>query len=117
MAEDYRFIFEKLGELVRNSHDLAFKRFELLEIYSVENEIENFLERYLKNNLADRSNSNLIENLENHVDATFNYYEALIEKRSLLKVFEELALQKVSEERSASLKILFGNLDEENSCF
>jgi|ETNmetMinimDraft_2_1059921.scaffolds.fasta_scaffold23145_4 hypothetical protein len=113
MAEDYRFIFEKMGELVKDSHKALFRKSELLEIYSMRDEIENFRENYLAKCLTENSIPNLEENLENHINATFNYYDALIEKRILLKVFKELTPQNVSRKYDENLEILFGNIENE----
>jgi hypothetical protein len=113
MAEDYEFIYKKLGELILNSQEVVGKRLELLDIYSIEGELGNFLKKYLTNGLTDISIPNLEENLENYEIASFNYYDSLIEKRSLLKVFGELSPYKDLPNSRENFRILEGDLEEE----
>ncbi len=113
MEEKYEIIFGKIGKLIKESHEISSMKYELSEIYSINGEIENFLEKYLENTLTDQSTLNLEKNLEDHINATFNYYDSLVEKRSFLKIFGELIPKSVFQEHSPNLNILFEDLDEE----
>lgn len=113
MAEDYEFIYQKLGELISDSNRLVDKRQEILEVYSVSGEIEGFFEKYLSGDLSDKSIPNLGENLENYVLAAFDYYDSLIEKQNLLKVFKELSPPNDFQNSQKNFRRLSGNLEEE----
>ena len=99
--------------MILNSQELVGKRLELLDIYSIEGELGDFLEKYLTNDLTDISIPNLEENLENYEIASFNYYDSLIEKRSLLKIFGELSPYKGLPNSRENFRILEGDLEEE----